>query len=277
MAKFALLGYGYIAQRHVQAIHHLNHDLVLVYDPNLSSKDEHPFQVANREEDFFQHVQENQLDIVSICTPSNRHHQQIINSLQAGADVIVEKPTVLLSAELDSIQAKEQQTGHSVSTIFQLRFHPALQDLFIQETDQHHQIEITYSGTRDQAYFDSWKGDQKRSGGIVSAVGIHYFDLLIDLFGSVKQINNNQTSAKQSFGNLDLEQASVHWDFQFHDTATSSLPVIRTFRIDDQEIDLSTYDNKLHQLAYEEVLNGQGLSTNVVRPTIELMEQLNFG
>ncbi len=274
MAKFGLLGLGYISNRHIDAIHALHHELALAYDPTKTLPD---CTNSTDELDFFHSLQKKQIDWVSICSPSALHKSQIEQSLRNNTQVIVEKPTCLSLAELQSIQATEQETHNSVYTIFQLRYHPEILQLkqqMEQSKAKNHQVVIEYRGPRNVEYFNSWKGDVHQSGGIVSAVGIHYFDILTMLFGSLTSIKNNQTQLKYSTGDLELEHAKIHWNFEFVDQNSSAQTVNRSFLIDGVAINLSTYNEDLHQQAYKEIFEGRGITTNQVRPTIEVVDAI---
>ena len=202
MKNFALTGAaGYIAPRHLQAIKDTGNKLVAAVDPHDSVgildryfPDTSFFTEFER---FDRHVEklrrsdsDKKVDYVSICSPNNLHDAHIRFALRIGADAICEKPLVLNPWNLDHLQELEKETGKKVFTILQLRVHPALLELKRKlETDKHgkkHQVLMTYITSRGPWYQYSWKGREDISGGVATNIGIHFFDLLMWLFGNVK-------------------------------------------------------------------------------------------
>ena len=275
MAKFALIGAGYIHTRHVNAITSLGHQLVLAMDTTSTAIEVNGklVEVLNSEEEFFEQVRHQKIDWISICSPTFEHQKQVIKSLQAGCNVIVEKPICLAVQEVEGIQLVEKQTGKKVFSLFQLRYHPNAQQIGELKQEQN-SIQICYRGVRDSAYFQTWKGNVEQSGGILAAVGLHYFDLLIEnyggLQGDVKVIEHNN---RYSIGMLNLQQATLRWDVEFLSEELQE-HVYRSFFINDTELDFSTYSSDLHTLAYEEILNGNGVDTATAKQSIQLLEAI---
>lgn len=275
MKTFAIIGLGYISTRHLQAIEDVNGQLVCCLD---SSEKEFIFngktvRSSTHSAEFFQTVQNNKVDFVVICSPSHLHKEQIIKSIQAGSQVIVEKPICLSLSELDEIQAIEKKYHKQVYTIFQLRYADALLNL-PNEYPEKVNVVIEYQGKRDSTYFETWKGKLNLSGGIVSAVGIHYFDILTAKFGNFTgQINIETNDLKHSKGYFELEHATVYWNFQFLPQNTT-VQLKRSFKINQQEIDLSSYANNLHSIAYQKILNGKGISTSEARKSLKITEAI---
>ncbi len=272
MAKFGLLGLGYIAQRHIDAIYQLGHSLELIYDPtkNIEAL---TADYAPSESDFFELAKQKQCDYIIISSPTPCHKDQILQSLSSGIDAIVEKPTCLSLSELQQIQDLENTTGQHVHTIFQLRYDHVLNQFFQRSFNHRPKIKIHYSGYRPQEYFDSWKGDRTLSGGITAAVGIHYFDLLTHYFGSLKQLVSAQNTERHSTGQLQLQDADIEWDFSFVQNADQA--VIRNFSIDNEHITFGSYQKDLHQVALEHILQGNGIGSDDVAAGIEVLEAIN--
>ena len=193
MKKFALIGAaGYIAPRHMQAIKATGNQLVAAYDPNdsIGIIDSH-FPNADffsEFERFDRHVDKlhrsksgNAIDFVSICSPNYLHDSHMRFALRSGADAICEKPLVLNPWNIDGLLDIEKDTGKKVHTILQLRVHPAIialrEKVRQSQKDNKYEVDLTYITSRGHWYLQSWKGDVKKSGGIATNIGVHFFDM----------------------------------------------------------------------------------------------------
>ncbi|HRZ21643.1 MAG TPA: Gfo/Idh/MocA family oxidoreductase, partial [Bacteroidales bacterium] len=200
--NFALIGAaGYIAPRHMKAIRDTGHELMAFLDPSDSVgimdsyfPDADYFREPER---FDRHIDklrrqgENRIDYVSICSPNYLHDAHIRLSLRNQADVICEKPLVLNPWNVDALKELEQETGRKINVILQVRLHPSIiqlkKDIWAGSDDRIHDVDLVYITARGKWYFRSWKGDIARSGGVATNIGIHFFDMLIDIFGSAKE------------------------------------------------------------------------------------------
>jgi len=171
-----------------------------------------------------------------------------------------------------------------VNTVLQLRLHPKLLALKAQLEQERpadrHEVCLTYITARGRWYDVSWKGSVERSGGLVTNIGIHFFDLLIWLFGPVQQVVVHVDEAKCVAGYLELERARVHW---FLSTDMADLPfaaqpgVKTTFRsmtVDGSTVEFSDGFTDLHTRVYEEALAGRGFGIDDARPSIELTHRI---
>lgn len=270
MARFALLGAGYIAQRHIIAIHELGHSLEFAFDQSFTAQLPTHTSRVGQEQEFYSLLNKHHIDYVAICSPSYLHATQAIKCIQQGCHVILEKPTCLTLQELDQIQQAEHTYQRKAFTIYQLRYHEAVLQLLSAKKRQN-QIIIQYKGHRDSSYFKSWKADIQLSGGIVNLVGSHFFDILIQYFGPLTSIDITTNTSQHSSGTLQLQQANVKWDFTFTE---QTIPVQRQFLVNEQAIDFSTYQSELHTFAYQQILNQQGITTSEMRPLVHLLEQM---
>ncbi|MCG8548830.1 MAG: Gfo/Idh/MocA family oxidoreductase, partial [Desulfobacterales bacterium] len=201
MKRFALIGgAGYVAPRHMRAIKDTGNQLTSVLDPNDSVgvidsyfPEAHFFTEFER---FDRHVDKLKrkgagIDYVSICSPNYLHDAHIRFALRNSADAICEKPLVLNPWNIDGLGEMEKDTGSNVYNILQLRLHPALIELKEKlghgHGDKIHEIDLTYITSRGKWYFNSWKGEEAKSGGIATNIGIHFFDMLIWIFGKVQK------------------------------------------------------------------------------------------
>jgi UDP-N-acetyl-2-amino-2-deoxyglucuronate dehydrogenase len=289
--NFAITGVaGYIAPRHLKAIQETGHRLMAAADPHdaVGILDRFAFDVRyfNEIERFDRHLEklrrgpaEQRVDYVSICSPNHLHDAHIRLALRVGADAICEKPLVINPWNLDALQEIEKETGQRVYTVLQLRVHPELVGLrqrLVAERGQRRQVSMTYITSRGQWYDVSWKGREDRSGGIVTNIGIHFFDLLTWLFGRARGSEVHLRESHRAAGYLDLEHADVQW---FLSTDAADLPfapvpggraTFRSITVDGNEVEFSEGFTDLHTRIYQDVLAGGGFGIEDARPSIEL-------
>jgi len=282
---------GFVAPRHLKAIKDTGHRLVAAVDPHdaVGVLDKYAFDVRffTEIERFDRHLEKlrrgpdaDRVDYVSVCSPNYLHDAHIRLALRVGAHVICEKPLVINPWNLDALQELERETGRRVNTVLQLRLHPQLialrETLVSAGTADPHEVCLTYVTARGSWYDVSWKGSEERSGGLVTNIGIHFFDLLIWLFGRVVGCEVHLRDPRRLSGYLQLERARVRW---FLSSDARDLPfapepgVKTTFRsitVDGHEIEFSEGFTDLHTRVYEASLAGRGFGIDDSRPSIEL-------
>ncbi len=294
MKRFALIGAaGYIAPRHMKAIKDTGNILVAALDKCDSvGIIDHYFPEADfftEFERFDRHIDKlrrkgKPIDYVSICSPNYLHDAHIRWALRIGADAICEKPLVLNPWNLDALEELEKETGRKVWNILQLRVHPnvlKLKEKVEKEPNKVYEIDLLYLTGRGKWYFYSWKGDLEKSGGVATNIGIHFFDMLIWIFGKVKHFEVHYSEPiKKMAGYLELERAKVRW---FLSVDLKDLPeeVIkqgkRTYRsllIEGEEFNFDSGFTDLHTEVYKRILEGKGFGIKDARPSIELVYQL---
>lgn len=290
MKKFALIGAaGYIAPRHMQAIKATGNQLVAAYDPNDSVGiiDSH-FPEADfftEFERFDRHIDKRRranngraVDYVSICSPNYLHDSHMRFALRSGADAICEKPLVLNPWNIDGLLEIERDTGHRVNTILQLRVHPSIvalrEKVKAGSQDKKHEVDLTYITSRGHWYLQSWKGDVRKSGGIATNIGVHFFDMLHHIFGELQGNVVHLSSETKAAGYLEYENARVRW---FLSVDIDDVPQTvretgqRTYRsitVDGEEIEFSGGFTDLHNRSYEEILAGRGFGLEENRTAI---------
>lgn len=284
MKTFTLIGAaGYIAPRHIRAIYALGHSIEAVFDPKDSSSQIHPVfpnALVFTECSLFEtHFTFHPTDYVVICSPNHLHVRQISWALQNGADVICEKPLALHQEELDHLAYLEKITGKKVYAILQLRTLDVvinLKNKIMATSASEYEVVVDHIAPRGYAYFKSWKGDDKLSGGILTNIGIHLFDLLIWIFGNVKKVGIESASSKNIRGYLILEKAKVSWFFSVdsQDLPKGSVGFHRKFTINNQEYSLETGLDLLHERVYEQIIRKSGPGIQESRPSIELCNHL---
>lgn len=288
--NFAVIGVGgYIAPRHLRAIRDTGNRLVAAVDPkdSVGILDQYSFDVKffTEIERFDRHLEklrrgteENRVQYVSICSPNYLHDAHCRLALRVGADVICEKPLVINPWNFDALQELEAETNHRVNTILQLRVHPALIQLkqSLQAEGGQRDVILTYITSRGPWYHVSWKGQPDKSGGVATNIGVHFFDLLLWLFGPSSHIRVYHSDDSRMSGFIELEHARVRW---FLSVDSRDLPAqakaagkttFRSITVDGKEIEFSEGFTDLHTRVYEETLAGRGFGIADARPSIEL-------
>jgi UDP-N-acetyl-2-amino-2-deoxyglucuronate dehydrogenase len=295
--NFAIIGVaGYVAPRHLKAISDTGNTLLAAIDPHdsVGILDQYSFVIKffTEIECFDEYLErlrrspeEARVHYVSICSPNYLHTPHCRLALRLGADAICEKPLVIHPQLLDVLREAEEQTGRRVNTILQLRVHPKLialkERLSRQSKLDQHDVNLTYITARGNWYSTSWKGSAEKSGGIATNIGIHFFDLLLWLFGSVGDCRVHYADHKRMAGFLELERARVKW---FLSIDSADLPpqtksvgqsTYRSITLDGEEIDFTSGFANLHTETYKKILAGQGCGIEDARPSTELVHRIH--
>jgi UDP-N-acetyl-2-amino-2-deoxyglucuronate dehydrogenase len=287
--NFAIIGVGgYIAVRHLRAIKETGNNLLASLDPSDSVglidsyfPDSNFFVEFER---FDRHVDKlrrtgTHIDYVSICSPNYLHDSHIRFGLRSGANAICEKPLVLNPWNLDALAEIEKEFGKNIYNILQLRLHPSIIELKQQiengPKDKIYDVELTYVTSRGKWYYISWKGDVQKSGGIATNIGVHFYDMLIWIFGSVKQNIVHVLKEDKASGYLELEHARVKWflSIDYNDIPENiKSKGVRTYRLltmNNQEIEFSDGFTDLHTQSYKKILGGEGFKLMEAKPAVE--------
>ena len=307
--NFALTGVaGFVAPRHLKAIRDTGNALVAACDPHdsVGILDQYfPNASYFREfERFDRHLEklrrgprESRVHYVSVCSPNHLHDAHIRQALRVGADAICEKPLVLNPWNLDALAELEKEYEQRLWTVLQLRVHPAVlelrerlleEDSTMKEGDEPHEqasgkrhsVDLTYVTTRGLWYDYSWKGQVEKSGGIATNIGVHFFDLLLWLFGDVKRSVVHVSETRRMSGELELANADVCWLLSLEhadippEIAGSGHGTYRCIRIDGEELEFTGGFDDLHTEVYRRTLAGQGFSVQDAYPSIELVHTL---
>ena len=296
MTNFAIIGAaGYIAPRHMQAIKATDSRLVAALDPNDSVgiidsyfPDADFFTEFER---FDRHIDklrrsnhEQKVDYISICSPNYLHDSHMRFALRSGADAICEKPLVLNPWNIDGLIDIEKDTGRKVNTILQLRVHPsivALRDKVQSENkDTKHEVDLTYITSRGHWYLQSWKGDEKKSGGIATNIGLHFYDMLHFIFGALQENVVHHNDDTMAAGYLEYEKARVRWflsvDYKYvpESAKAEGQRTYRSITVDGEGIEFSGGFTDLHNRSYEEILAGRGFGLEENRVAIETVSHI---
>ncbi len=294
MKNFGIIGAaGYIAPRHLKAIKNTDNQVIAALDkfdsvgildsyfPNASFFVEF--------ERFDRHIEKlkrngTHLDYVSICTPNYLHDSHIRMALRRGADAICEKPLVLNPWNVDALMDIEKESGNKIHTILQLRLHPSIVALKKKvdqsQANEKFDIDLTYITSRGSWYHTSWKGDESKSGGIATNIGIHFYDMLSWIFGDVTENQVHLRETSKAAGYLEFEKARVRW---FLSIDENDLPegikavgqrTYRSITIDHEEIEFSGGFTELHTESYKNILNGNGFGLSDAKTSIEIVHEI---
>jgi UDP-N-acetyl-2-amino-2-deoxyglucuronate dehydrogenase len=267
---FALIGAGgYIAPKHIEAIKANGCELIEIVDVNDSVG------IIDR---YFPNCKYStklttKPDYVSICTPNFLHYDHIKEAIAKGCNVICEKPVVLYSHQIDQLKALADLKGVSVNCILQMRLHPLINEIkrFIDNCEELH-VSLDYFTPRGDWYAKSWKGDVNKSGGLLFNIGIHLFDILIQLFGDWQYIRKPYFNDGVS-GSIDFEHGFVY--YQLSTSFKYGKEPYRVLEISGKDFDLANGFTELHTLSYERILEGKGFDITEAKKSIELIERIN--
>jgi len=284
--NFAITGAaGYVAPRHLTAIHATGNNLVAALDPHdsVGILDKYFPKCAffTEFERFDRHLEKlkrkgNKIDYLSVCSPNYLHDAHCRLALRLGADVICEKPIVVSPWNLDQLEELERHTGHKVYTVLQLRLHPEIVKLKeTLNTDDKHIVHLHYVTPRGAWYYTSWKNDIEKSGGIAFNIGIHFFDVLLWLFGAEVKTDVQYKAPNKMIGITEFENAEVHWNLSLD---SNDLPddakFYRAMVVNGNAVRFDNVFADLHTVVYEHILSGKGFGIQDARPAIELVHKL---
>ena len=259
--KFAVIGTGFIFRKHLQAIRETGGQIVDVCDIT-----------HGRGEEWKKLANDPEADCVVILAPNYLHYPIAIAASDAGKVVLCEKPLAIRSVHVKDLIARK-----NIFVVQQLRYHPAVQTLRSQITGKdHYDIDINIFVYRDQHYFNGWKGSMEKSGGPLFTLGVHYFELLLYLFGPALESKMDFFDGKTGEGTIKGANYDCKWRVSVD--AKIGEPWQRTFTINGSSVNLSSKENlaeeNLHQFVYCDLLQGRGVSPREVLPAIELIENI---
>ena len=270
MKDFALIGAaGYIAPRHLKAIKETGNRLVAALDCNdtvgiLDSHfpDAYFFTEFERFDRFLdlRRRDGSPVDYVSVMSPNYLHDSHIRFALRSGAHAICEKPMVVNPWNLDALREKVAKARA--------------------EGQERFAVDLSYITSRGKWYFQSWKGIEKKSGGITANIGIHFYDMLLWVFGGVEETVVNHRSEDSASGTLRLRDADVRWFLSINadhlpdEVAAKGQRTYRSITLDGEEIEFSDGFTDLHTETYRHILEDGGFGIDDAAPSIELVYRI---
>jgi UDP-N-acetyl-2-amino-2-deoxyglucuronate dehydrogenase len=289
MTSFALIGAaGYIAPRHMKAMKAIGGDLKVAFDPSDSVgiidsyfPDASFFVEFER---FDRHIDKmrrrgHKIDYISVCSPNYLHDAHCRFALRSGADAICEKPLVLNPWNIDGLAELEKETGRKIATILQLRLHPVIQALkrrIEASSKNEFALDLTYITSRGRWYQTSWKGDEAKSGGIATNIGVHFFDMLTHVFGAASKNVVHLRDSQRAAGYLECGRAKIRWFLSIDsrdlpESIRGAKTSYRSVTLDGEEIEFSDGFTDLHTRSYEEIVAGKSFRIEEVRPSVEIV------
>lgn len=294
MKKFALIGAaGYIAPRHMKAIQETGNVLTAALDKNDSVgvidsyfPDAHFFTEFERFDRHIDKMRRNGdgLDYVSICSPNYLHDSHVRFALRANAHAICEKPLVLNPWNVDALQEFEAEFDKKIYTILQLRLHPSIialkKRIDKEPRDRIYDVDLSYITSRGRWYHASWKASLQKSGGVITNIGVHFFDMLMWIFGAVKNTTTTVNRADLAQGCLELERARVNWKLSINGehlpskVKNAGKRTHRLLSIDGDEFEFSRGFTDLHTTSYQNILLGKGFGLDEAKASVSLVHSM---
>lgn len=286
-ARFALLGAsGFVAPRHMASIKACGGELIAACDPHdsVGILDSHfpECEFFTEIERFDRHLSKLQgtgkgADYISICTPNYLHDSHARFALRLGAHAICEKPLTVNPWNIDELRREEDHYKRKVFPILQLRYHPVILKIGeMLDGKRSLEVKIHYVTRRGNWYDQSWKGRERRSGGICMNIGVHFFDVLLWLFGDCDDIRVDMYEPRSARGSLLMERATVDWflSVDARSLREGGRTANRIITIDGQEMDFTAGFEDLHTLSYSKILDGEGWSLTDAEPAIGLVYEI---
>lgn len=296
--NFGLIGAsGYIAPRHMRAIKDTGNELIAALDPydGIGIMDSYfpqayfftEYERFDRFVDKWRRNGNKKIEYIAITTPNYLHDSHIRFALRSGANAICEKPLVLNPHNIDQLKIIEEESGKKVFNILQLRLHESIVALknkiskeLLQNPDRIYDVDLTYLTSRGKWYFISWKGDEDKSGGVATNIGVHFFDMLSWIFGPIEENIVHLKQADANAGYMRLKNANVRWflsvnyDYIPDNIKNSGKRTFRSIKVDGDEIEFSDGFTDLHTKSYEHILSGEGFGLDEARNSINIVSSI---
>ena len=257
--KFAIIGTGFIMPRHAEAIYALGGKIRSIIN------------TSHGEEAWREAIKKTDAEYVVILGPNDLHYPIAMAAADAGKVVLSEKPLSIKSEHV-----RELAKRPNIFTVLQLHHHPLVKQLEKEiSPNKQYKIEMDISVHRDEHYYKSWKGELTRSGGVLVNLGIHYFDILVHLFGKPERAVLTYLDDKTGIGTL--EGKNYFCNFKVS-TGAERNNQRRVFKINNVDYNFSSKDNlsyeNLHTDVYRDLIRGLGATPAMVLPSVELIEEL---
>lgn len=264
--RWAIIGNGYIAKKHIESISHIGDELAAVCDIDPAKEITGiPFFLDYKDlfiSDLFKTI-----DCVAVLTPNDTHREISLRAVYKGKKVLCEKPFILHPEELVFFTSLKK-----IFLVHQLRYHPVL--LKIKTESSPFKAELVIKVRRDTSYWSGWKGNQERSGGIIYNLGVHYFDILVYLFGKRFKLLHKDIQERKATGLIEFANGYVNFALEISELDVGE----RYLEVNGERYHFSNKDNlseeNLHLKVYEEFKKGRGVRPKQVKATYKLLKQL---
>mgnify|MGYP001593855691 FL=1 len=274
MVKFAIIGLGYISQRHLDAIHNNGGKLIMACDIDKEKKQKVADDVLffTDYKDMIKNPLFDKVDWVSICTPNYLHFQMINDCFKNGKNILSEKPLVIDSQDLKDLEyIQNLAKDRKIYTVLQLRHNPEVEIFKDKFREGKYEGRMDIHLHRGEFYFEGWKGNENRSGGLLFNIGIHYFDLLLYLFGKPTNWGIGNKEKNYADGRLVFNNVSIDWSLSIKAPMDNQ---IRKLKVGNEVLDLTRNFENLHNKVYEKVLNLEGFEIEEVGQVTKLLEEM---
>ena len=225
---------------------------------------------AHKEDAWKEVVQSDKTDCIVVLAPNYLHREIILEAAKNKKIVLCEKPIVISSKDCRELIGKD-----NIFSVLQLRYHPLLKEIREKIKENGNIINMDISVYRDKKYYDGWKGQKEKSGGVLFNLGVHYFDLLLHLFGPATETKTEYLDEKTGRGVIRGENYICNWQVS---TDAVKETQKRVFEINGINYNFSSKENlsfeNLHKFIYEDLLNGKGATPEECLKSIELIEKL---
>ncbi len=257
--KFAIIGKGFIYPRHLDAIKSVDGEIVEAID------------LSNGENYWQELIKRTDADCIVVLTPNDLHYPICKMALENNKFVICEKPLTINADNCIDLVKYEK-----IFCVLQLRHHHLIKELKDKlDLSKKNEIEMDISVYRDQAYYNSWKGQTQRSGGVLFNLGVHYFDMILHLFGPVKKISEVKIDNLTGMGTLEGENYICRFKVS---TAAPQNSQRRVFKINGTDYNFSSQDNlsyeDLHKYVYRDFMDGKGVKPREALKAVQLIEDI---
>jgi len=257
--NFTLIGTGFIMPRHASSIHRVGGKIIDVVN-TAYGKDTWKNVIKNTSAEY-----------IVILGPNDLHLDMLRLAVDSGKKVLCEKPLGISSQGIEPFLGRKD-----VFTVLQLRYHPLVQKMKeVRDSSDHLTVDMDISVYRDPHYYSSWKGQRERSGGVLFNLGIHYFDLLLNVFGKPHTVRTKFLDDKTGEGNFIGEKYKCNWRVSTDEKRESQR---RIFKVNGIDFNFSSQDNlsyeDLHVLVYKDMLNGEGVFPDEAIKSVQFVEKL---
>jgi len=257
--NYSIIGTGFIMPRHAEAIYYTKGKIIDIVN------------TAHGQNTWKKIIKNPKTDCIVILTPNDLHFKMALKAAQNKKIVLCEKPLCI-----DSKQAEILSKYKNIFVVLQLRYHPKVKKLKKEiKKDRKYKIEMDISVHRDKWYYKIWKGQTKRSGGVLFNLGIHYFDLLLYLFGQPQEIKTLSLNDETGTGLIKGKNYICNWKVSTDEPKNSQR---RVFKINGKNYNFSAKDNlsyeNLHRHVYEDLLKNKGITPKQSLKSIKLIEKL---
>ncbi|MBL7053967.1 Gfo/Idh/MocA family oxidoreductase [Patescibacteria group bacterium] len=257
--NYSIIGTGFIMPRHAEAIYYTKGKIIDIIN------------TAHGQNNWQTIIKNPKTDCIVILTPNDLHFEMALMAAKNKKIVLCEKPLTINLKQIEKL-AKYP----NIFTVLQLRHHPKIKQLKKEiNKNTQYKIEMDISAHRDKWYYKIWKGQKQRSGGVLFNLGIHYFDILIYLFGTPIESKTLTLNDKTGTGIIKGKNYICNWKIS---TDTPKNKQKRIFKINGINYNFSSKDNlsyeNLHRNVYQDLLKGKGITPKQALKSTKLIEKL---